>query len=108
MAEFWPQGSKLPAITMLLEQTFGRRMERFCPLILGIVKRGLVYRGNKGDDCTKQELEAINGMLKSLGFKIPELWDPAFLESLPASSRIRKQSKNVSLNRSVQTSKPSC
>lgn len=38
VAEFWPGGSKKPALTQLLQLTHERRRERFCPLTLTIVQ----------------------------------------------------------------------
>ena len=40
----WRGGSKLPAITTLLEKTLEMHRGKFCNLILEIVRRGLVYR----------------------------------------------------------------
>ena len=41
---YWIGGSKLPAITALLERTLEERRDRFCDLILGIVRKGIFYR----------------------------------------------------------------
>ena len=49
LGKFWQGGSKLPAITTLLERTLKYKRDKFCALILEIVKRGIKYRANKGD-----------------------------------------------------------
>jgi hypothetical protein len=83
IGEFWRGGSKLPAINALLERTLDFKREKFCPLLLEIVRRGIKYRSSKGDPITKQEIESLNRLIFGLGFKIPELWDESFLASLP-------------------------
>lgn len=83
LEHFWRGGSKRPAINALLENTLDQRNERFCPLLLEIVRRGMQYRSNKGNSITKEEIQALNKIILELGFKIPELWDEGFLSSLP-------------------------
>jgi len=83
IGKFWPGGSKLPAINALLENTLDFKRERFCPLLLEVVRRGTKYRGSKGAPITKEEIESLNRLVSELGFKIPELWDESFLASLP-------------------------
>lgn len=82
MAQFWTGGSKLPAITTLLEQTLEHRREQFSDLVLEIVRRGLVYRNQKGNPITRQEIQELNQLIVKVRFKIPELWDANFLNSL--------------------------
>ncbi len=83
LGQFWRGGSKRPAITTLLENTFDQRSDKFCSLVLEIVRRGMKYRGSKSNSVTKEDMLFLNGLLKELGFKIPELWDEGFLSSLP-------------------------
>lgn len=83
LERFWTGGSKRPAIAALLEGTFSQAKDKFCPLMIQIVTRGLKYRG-KSNPITKEEIEQLNEFIKKLGFKIPELWDPNFLRSLPS------------------------
>lgn len=83
LAQFWQGGSKRPAITALLENTLDQRSDKFCSLVLEIVRRGMKYRGSKGSSITKEEVMFLNDLIKELGFKIPELWDQSFLSTLP-------------------------
>ena len=84
---FWQGGSKLPAITKLLKKTLLYEPNKFCKLILKVVQRGMEYRTNKGEPLTKEEIERLNNLLLRIEFKIPELWDKAFLESLPSETQ---------------------
>lgn len=88
VGDLWPgvKGSgfsKLPAVTVLLENTLNARRNRFCDLVLAIVRGGLRYRSKKGNPVTAPDLAKLNDVVARFGFKIPELWDPAFLASLP-------------------------
>lgn len=83
LEKYWPGGSKSPAITTLLEGTLSSSRDKFCSLILTIVKESMKYRINK-KPLNRGEIEQLNDYVKKLGFKIPELWDPKFLQSLPS------------------------
>lgn len=83
LERFWTGGSKRPAIAALLEGTLSQPRDKFCPLMVQIVTRGLKYRG-KSNPITKEEIEQLNELIKNLGFKIPELWDSKFLQGLPS------------------------
>ena len=83
LERFWTGGSKRPAIAALLEGTLSHAKNKFCPLMIEIVTRGLKYRG-KSNPITKEEIEQLNEFIIKLDFKIPELWDPNFLRSLPS------------------------
>ena len=83
LERFWTGGSKRPAIATLLEGTLSQAKNKFCPLMIQIVTRGLKYRG-KSNPIIKGEIEQLNEFINKLGFKIPELWDPNFLRSLPS------------------------
>jgi hypothetical protein len=85
---YWMQGSKLPAITTLLQSTLEQKRGSFCPLILEVVKRGIVYRNGKNDGITREEIEALNRLIKLVGLKIPELWELNFLESLTSKKKV--------------------
>lgn len=87
LKEFWPSGSKLPAITTLLERTLEYRRELFCKLILEIVRRSLKYRNSKKNPIRQEEIETLNQLIKKVSFKIPELWDNKFLGSLPSNKK---------------------
>jgi len=79
---YWPGGSKLPAVTQLLSQTLEKQRGRFCGLLIEIVRRGITYRQKK-EPLVREDLERLNELVLKVGFKIPELWDPAFLDGLP-------------------------
>jgi hypothetical protein len=87
LKEFWKGGSKLPAITSLLECTLERRRDVFCPLIIEIVRRGIKYRDSKGNPINREEIKGLNELLVKVKFKIPELWEKDFLDSLPSSKQ---------------------
>jgi hypothetical protein len=80
LGEYWQGGSKLPAVTTLLQLTLERNRDRFCDLIKRIVERGLTY---KKDGVAREDIEELNALIQKVRFKIPDLWDPSFLDSLP-------------------------
>jgi len=83
VGEAWPEGrvSKEPGIVALLTWTLENRRSQFCPLMIEIVSQAMTYR--KGDDFLKRsEVEILNRLLLGVSFKVPELHDPRFLESL--------------------------
>jgi hypothetical protein len=80
--EFWPNGSKLPSITKLLEMTLEHKRSFFCKLIVEIVRRGISYRNSKGNPIFREDIETLNQMIVRINFKIPELWDIDFLDTL--------------------------
>lgn len=82
VSDYWTGGSKGPAITALLSQTLEKRRDLFCRLVLEIVRRGLTYRANKDEQVTRKEVISLNESISKVGFKIPELWEPAFLDGL--------------------------
>ena len=84
VGKFWADGSKLPALTMLLERTLELRRDKFCDLIVGIVRASLVYRSNKQKPLYREEIKRLNELLLNVHFKIPDLVDPSFLDSLPS------------------------
>ncbi len=79
----YTEGSKLPSITTLLVNTLERQNSKFCPLIREIIKRGMIYRQNKGTPILREDVKELNEVIRQIGFKLPELWDPRFLEYLP-------------------------
>ena len=83
LERYWTGGSKRPAIAALLEGSLSQAKNKFCPLMVQIVTRGLKYRG-KSNPITKEEIEQLNEFIIKLGFKIPELWDLSFLRNLPS------------------------
>lgn len=87
LGQFWSGGSKQPAIAGLLRRTFENRPERFCGLILEVVRKGMVYRQNKGEPVDREDIHALNTLLAKLSFKIPDLHDPKFLDGLPSAQK---------------------
>jgi hypothetical protein len=82
VGEFWTGGSKRPALAKLFESTLKHRRSQFEPLVLAIVSEAIKYRDQKNTPLRKSDILAINRVINDLGFKFPELWDQAFLESL--------------------------
>lgn len=91
VGEFWPGGSKRPAIQTLLQLTLENRRDRFEALIVEIVRAGINYRGKRGQPLSVRELDLINGFLLELGFRFQDLCDPQLRDSLTQSddSRVR-------------------
>ncbi len=90
VGEYWPGGSKKPAISHLLYQTFEERPQQFCVLMLAIVRRAIGYRQGKGEPITGDAIRRLNQYLREMGFKIPELHDPKFLDRLPKPASAQK------------------
>lgn len=82
VGDYWPGGSKESALARLLEQTLKHRRDRFENLVLSIVSEGIKYRRSKGNEVRESEILTINRLIKEIGFKFPDLWDPRFLASL--------------------------
>src|SRR5438128_10902289 len=53
LAQYWPGGSKGPAIARMLTATLEHERNRFCPLIIGIIQQGVAYR--KRNEPVKRE-----------------------------------------------------
>jgi hypothetical protein len=87
VGEFWRGGSKQPATVALLKNTLENRADRFCDLINAIVRKALAYRQNKGEPLTLEDIQTLNNLVLKLGFKIPELRDPRFLDGLPSVNK---------------------
>jgi hypothetical protein len=83
--KYWVSGSKRPAITHLLEQTYSFEKRSFCPLIEAVLRQSLTWRRGKCEPLRRDEIEALNAVLLRLGFKIPDLYDPNFLRRLGGS-----------------------
>lgn len=99
---YWQGGSKKPAITALLGKTLEFSRSRFEPLIVGIVRAWLQYRQRKNDPVRKTEILAINASILSIGFKFPDLWDAALLDSLDQTSSEPTFSEGKEGNKSDQ------
>lgn len=83
LGSLWIGRSKLLSIARLLEATLDHYRAKFCNLILEIVRRGLIYRKNKGDPITREDINQLNDLILGVQFKIPDLYDPTFLDKLP-------------------------
>jgi hypothetical protein len=91
LANFWPGGSKGPALSALLCETLEHRRGSFQPLVLEIVRSGITYREKQGKPITVAEIDALNGHILEIGFKFPELWDKTFRDSLGQTTAERAQ-----------------
>lgn len=93
VAGYWPGGSKRPAIMQLLTLTLEQRRSAFCPLLVEVVKQSMIWRRGKGNPLSREEVEQLNALLPGVGFKIPELADVRFLDTLPRSEPARSTSQ---------------
>jgi hypothetical protein len=82
---FWLGGSKLPAVTTLLERTLADRSEKFVPLVEIIVQNGLKRLRSKGAPMTREQVAAISRLVHQLGFPYSKLDSETFLSSLPTA-----------------------
>jgi hypothetical protein len=85
VGDFWVPGSKRPAIVQLLGATLEHRRQLFTKLILAIVRQAMTYRRGKGIPLMRGEIDRLNALLPGVSFKIPELLDRPFLESLASA-----------------------
>lgn len=87
VGEFWPGGSKHPAITSLLERTLDERQHLFVRLIETVVTAGLKNRQAKGPPLTRDDVQFVIKKLRELGSPYSGLSNDAFLDSLPTNAR---------------------
>lgn len=88
--EGWPEGrSKEPSIVALLTWTIEQRRGQFCALIQEVVAQSMTWRGQRAP-LTHQDIGELNRLLLGLKFKIPELHDAAFLNSLATDPSAEK------------------
>lgn len=95
IGSFWIPGSKQPAIVELLTATIEKQRHKITDLMLEVVRQSITWRRNKANLLTREEILTLNGLLAKLGFKIPELNDKDFLDSLPSANQ-PKQSPQAS------------
>jgi hypothetical protein len=98
LGDLWQGGSKQPAIRSLLEATLTGRRDRFCSLMVAIVRKGIAYRSKKANPLTRDEVSQLNRLIERVGFRIPELWDTSFLDSLPHPQTDQPQQARVCPN----------
>jgi hypothetical protein len=91
LGRYWRGGSKLPSIISLFNGTLERHEERFCALVLEVVRRGSRYRMGKRSPITHEKISRLNDLVAQIGFKIPELHDPDFLKSLPREGAAKEE-----------------
>lgn len=94
VGDFWQPGSKTPMITALIERTLEFQRGRFEPLIIEIVRAGLIYRKKQGNPVKPEEIDKLNGLILEIGFKFPDLWESDFKTSLQVDADVRAR-KNV-------------
>jgi hypothetical protein len=102
LSRFWIGGSKKPAIIQLLQAALDHRRDQFCNLIVEIIKMGIAYLSNKGEPVTREEIVNLNQLIKQVNFKIPELWETSFLDSLPSSQPVIKTEVNVGKQEAIE------
>jgi Restriction endonuclease len=102
LSKFWIGGSKKPAIIQLLQATLDFRRNQFCNLIVEIIRMGIAYLSNKGEPVTREEIVNLNQLLKQVNFKIPELWEASFLDSLPSSQPVVKTETKVNDQEAIE------
>jgi hypothetical protein len=109
VSDYWQPGSKIPMITGLLARTFEYRRGRFEPLILEIVRAGLLYRQKHDRPIRPKEIDKLNGLILEVGFKFPDLWDKDFRNSLEldGGTRARAQVDKVLADERLRTTERS-
>ena len=93
LGRYWPGGSKRPAITTFLTTLLEHDRGQFCPFMVNTVKVAVGYRRQKQQPLCREDIEALNKIIVRVGFKIPELHDPKFLDGLPRKSGANAQQK---------------
>lgn len=91
--DYWQPGSRIPMITALLARTLEHRRGRFEPLILEIVRAGLVYRKKRGASIRVEEIDKLNGLIAEVGFKFHDLLDEGFRSSLLLDGGVRARAQ---------------
>ena len=62
VGDFRQSGSKLSMIIALLERILEYQLRRFEPLILEIVRFGIIYRHKQGHPVKPDEIDILNGL----------------------------------------------
>lgn len=89
VGDFWAPGSKRPALVQLLTATLTRRRDRFVPLVVAIVRQSMTWRRGKGNPLTRAEVDRLKELLPRVSFKVPELLERAFLDSLAGTPQTK-------------------
>ncbi|MEQ1564645.1 MAG: hypothetical protein ABMA64_03320 [Myxococcota bacterium] len=99
VGHLWPGGSKRPAINALLVGTLERAPSKFTDLIGEIVR--LAIRKKNGGPVTREIVDRVNHLVSVIGFRVPDLVEPAFLASLPRGSGVVAQPADISTQRAA-------
>jgi len=84
LGHLWPDGSKEPAIVALLGGAYQQAPGKVPELITEIIRRAI--RKNIAG-ITREVVAQVIGFARRLGYGVPELERPQFLESLPSAKR---------------------
>lgn len=99
---FWIVGSKLHAIDHLLTNTLEKQRHKITPLIEEIVRQSLTWRKKRDDGPTRKEIISLNQLLLKLNFKIPDLNNEDFLNSLPSSTPTNTITEKPDVNKQTE------
>jgi Restriction endonuclease len=108
---YWEKMSKTPGLARLMERILEQRRDVFEGFIIRSVKEGLRYREKNGRPVRRAEIEKLNGLIREVGFKFPELWDESFLAALDSGLHERarenlaaeKQAEKIKVEKSAST-----
>ncbi len=102
LAQYWSGGSKLPAITQLLSQTLEIQPQKFCDLVLEIVRKAIVYRARK-NPIRASDVETLHALVYRVGFRLKDLENTEAFGELavrsPASRHERSAGRLTSSDR---------
>jgi hypothetical protein len=101
---FWEKMSKTPGLARLMERILEQRRDLFEEFILRSVKEGLRYREKNGKPVRRAEIEELNGLIRDVDFKFPDLWDESFLAALDAGLHERAR-ENLATEKQAQKTK---
>lgn len=93
LEDYWPGGSKLPAITQLLRGTLQFQRGHFCDFMIDVVQEGIAYRLRKDNPVRRNEIDQLNLLLRKVEFKIPDLNDEYFLAGLKRDGERKAEEK---------------
>lgn len=86
VGDLWQlDGSKRPAISLLIQRVLSQRRKRLPSLVLCVVRQSITWRGRKGNPLTREEVEKVNAIVLKLGYIVKDLVDPVFLAGLPTA-----------------------
>jgi len=65
--------------------------------MIELVRQSVAYGMRQGNPVTRENVVHLNEFVQKLGFKVPELWDPESLDSLPSSSKVAERDQEDEL-----------